>query len=53
MIAWVGFALPFLISAKDSMYVIIGIFITVLVAPAVAIFTIDIIKDLIEEKKQD
>jgi len=56
IIMWVGFVLPYLISAKDDIMVISGFVITVVFAPTVVVFVINIIQNLIkitEEKKQD
>jgi len=40
LIAWIGFALPYMISAKDDFMVIGGIIITVLSVPGVVVLGI-------------
>ena len=45
---WVGFILPYLISAKDDVMVIAGIVITVILVPLVVTFTINIVQNLIK-----
>ena len=56
IIIWVGFVLPYLISAKDDISVIAGIVTTVVFVPIIATFVINIVQNLVritEDKKQD
>jgi len=53
LIAWIGFALPYLISAKDDAYVIGGIFITVLTLPLLVMSVIDIFQQAASLNESD
>ena len=48
LLIWIGFVLPYLISAKDDISVISGIIITVILAPVVTTFTINIVQNIIK-----
>ena len=54
LIAWIGFALPYLVSAKDDFMVIGGIIITVLAVPGVVVFgIIPIVNNIKKLDEQD
>ena len=49
---WVGFVLPHLISAKDDVSVISGFVITVVLAPVVTTFVINIVQNIIKATEE-